>query len=190
MDEVETEATAPRRRSLRLKGWDYSQSAAYFITLCVHNQACLLGAISKGKMQLSPAGSMITRIWLGMPEYNPGLVLDEYVVMPNHFHALLGLIDPNIGRGQCPAPTGTQDLQVYSQRKLSVPDVVRKFKTLSITEFSSGVRDAGWPPHGRHLWQRGYFDRVVRNEQELESCREYIFNNPLSWHLDRKSSSV
>lgn len=87
-----------RRKSPRLKGWDYSKRGIYFITICVHRYRCLLGKIHKGKMLLNAAGEMVQDVWLSLPEYNPGLIQDVFVVMPNHFHAVLGLVDPQIGR--------------------------------------------------------------------------------------------
>ncbi|MBI3126613.1 MAG: hypothetical protein HYZ11_03310 [Candidatus Tectomicrobia bacterium] len=96
---------AHRRRSVRLKGWDYASRGAYFVTVCVQGRECRLGEIAGGKMRLSEAGAMVQRTWEELPSKYPGMEIDAFVVMPNHIHGIIVLIDP-VGAGPraCPGP--------------------------------------------------------------------------------------
>ena len=142
-------------------------------------------------MLLNGAGEMVRDVWLSLPEHNPGLIQDVFVVMPNHFHGVIGLIDPHIGRGQGPARTSSNN---YSANRLQadkenakligVPDIVRKFKTLTMRDYRRGVIEKGWPRYDGHLWKRSYADHIIETERDLENHRAYTFNNPLKWHLD------
>lgn len=188
-----SEPPRPRRKQLRLKGWDYSRGGIYFLTLCVHGRRNLFGHIAGGKVDLSPAGRMIEEVWAGMPDHNPGLVLDALVVMPDHFHAIIGLIDPWPGRGQCLAATPDRDAHPATAADVgdaparpSVPGVVRKFKTYTMRHYRDGVEGRGWPAYDRHLWQRGYTDHIIVADADLEHHRDYIWNNPLNWELQRR----
>ena len=148
--------TQPKRRKHhRLTDYDYSLGGIYFITLCLQHRLSLFGEIIEGEMLLDPAGQMVERIRLAMPDYNPGLVLDCHVVMPNHFHAVIGLIDPEIRRGRCPSTTGKGEAEnetvPKSQTKLSLHDIVRKFKTLTGRDYGQGVRASGWKPYDKQL---------------------------------------
>jgi len=95
-----------RRKPQRLPGFNYAQGYAYFITICIENRLNLFGEVcSDGKVVLNSAGEMVGNVWLAMPEDNSGLVLDEFVVMPDHFHAILGFVDPWFWSGQCRSAT-------------------------------------------------------------------------------------
>jgi putative transposase len=181
----------PSRRSLRLRGYDYSQGGAYFVTICTESRRCVFGAIKDGQMQLNAIGTMIQRVWGGLPEHYSGLDVDEFVVIPNHLHGILVLAcadaatpaDNRQGPGRArqePAPTG----------RLSLPEIVRRFKTFTSYEYRKGLSSPGSPPEGGTLWQRNFYEHVIRNERDLAAAREYIANNPLQWHLDRENPDV
>ena len=180
------------RRSIRLKGWDYSSPNYYFITLCVQNRENLFGNIVNGKMMLTEIGSMIEETWLVMQIKYSGIAVDEFVVMPNHIHGILGLHvgaaphacpfastielgqeDP--GQTQGSAPTG---------KFLSLSDMIRQFKTRTTKKYSENVIRSNWPEFHKRLWQRNYYEHIIRNEKELEQIREYILNNPAHWQDD------
>ena len=158
------------RRSIRLPNYDYSQSGAYFITICVQNHNCLFGRIlttvDGAELQLNAQGLMVHDAWNEMPAKHPGLVLEEYIVMPNHFHALV--ISDASDQG-C---------------KYNLSEVVHRFKTLTTKRYAHGVRKYGWPKFPGRLWQRNFWERVIRNEKELEAIRDYISYNPAKWEDD------
>ena len=174
-----------------MKEWDYSRRGIYFITICVHNRACLFGSITDGAMQLNPAGEMVKDAWANMPDFNPGLILDVFVVMPNHFHAIAGLIDPAIIASKAVSKddsTAIDKPDLAGQKAMEKPahlsGIVRKFKTFTMSQYKQGVARRCWPPYNKHLWQRSYADHIIETERDLQNHREYIYNNPLKWHLD------
>ncbi len=184
------------RRTIRLQGYDYSSPGAYFITICTQNHECLFGEISNRKMILNAAGQMITTILQQIPDHYPGNDIDEFVVMPNHIHTIIfvgagpracpfkiitclpenGQPTENrqprgrIGQPQGVAPTG-----------LPLPDIVSRIKTMTTKQYSDGVKQSGWQPFNGKLWQRNYYEHIIRNESELYQIREYIDNNPANW---------
>ena len=158
------------RRSLRLKGFDYAQARAYFITVCTQNRESAFGCVDDGDMRLNDAGRMVRSVWEGLPDRFPGMELDDFVVMPNHVHGIAvfvgaGLALPEENGAASSAPT--------------LGDVVRAFKSLSAIHVNRLLRRSG------PLWQRNYYEHVIRNERELDRIREYIATNPLKWALDR-----
>ncbi len=159
------------RRSVRLKGYDYTRDGAYFVTLCTHAKSCHFGSISDGRMRLNEAGSMVDHAWARLPEIYPGVALDEFVTMPNHLHGIIVLGD----RSSAQATDGV---------RLSLGEVIKRFKTWTGSRYNKGVREAGWPPFQARLWQRNYHDRIIRDELELERIRHYIHHNPLDWRDD------
>jgi REP element-mobilizing transposase RayT len=180
---VEDEASLPNRRSLRLADFDYGQAGAYFVTICTFGRAALLGTIREGRMLLSAVGSIVEEEWLRTPEIRPQVVLDEYMIMPNHLHGII-FIDREPPRElgtttpvSCDDRTGLiRNLQSPSQ---SVGSIVRGFKAAS----TSRARKLA---NGRvELWQRDFYDHVIRNEPDLTRVRTYIVNNVQQWELDR-----
>ena len=165
------EHDAHSRRSIRLKHYDYSQAGAYFVTICTHARACVFGDVVDGAMVLNDAGKMAAQCWRAIPEHFPHVALDVFVVMPNHVHGILFIHDApeNVGANNySPMPRGTSK---------TVGAVVRGFKT-GVTKWArchTAVRD---------VWQRNYYEHVIRDEASLLQIREYINNNPLQWALD------
>lgn len=173
-----------------MQGYDYSHSGAYFVTICTQNRTCLFGPVVDGVMVLNDAGWMVQTVWDEMPQYYTCIETDEFVIMPNHIHGIVVLVgEPPRGRpdsmyctdggnrtdsgqAQGPAPT------------LSLPDVVHRFKTMTTKRYTDGVKLSGWQPFPGKLWQRNYYERIIRNETELNKIRQYIVNNPLNWQTD------
>jgi len=164
-----------QRRSIRLAHYDYSQDGAYFLTLCVHDRACLFGEVVDGVMFLNELGQMVTSDWLRSPVIRPQIVLDEFVVMPNHFHAIVTV--EISGRGVL--PYAHPRFQSQSQ---SLGAIVRGFKSATTTLINAMRNFPGAP-----VWQRNYYEHVIRNESELTRIRDYIVNNPYQWSLDREN---
>ncbi len=169
----------PRRRSVRLSGYDYSSAGAYFVSFVVQGRLCLFGEVVDGEMCLNGAGKMVRRVWEGMPERFPYIVMDAYVVMPNHMHGVVFLSQTAAAADASTGET-VQDVPTLG-------DVVRVFKSLTTVEYGKGVRGMGWVRYEKRLWQRNYYERVVRNGSEMRAVREYIANNPRNWELDREN---
>lgn len=174
------------RKPTRLRKFDYSRPGAYFVTVCVQGRACLFGEIVGEVMRPNDIGRMVRAVWGELPQHFPGIGPDEFVVMPNHVHGiiLLGsaldvgapLVGARTGAGTRPAPT--------------LGSIVGAFKSLSTNGYIRGVKEFGWPAFDGKLWQRNYYEHIIRNEHELNSTREYIENNPLQWALDRENPQM
>jgi len=157
------------RRSIRLKGYDYSGPGAYFVTICTRNRMCMFGHIATGEMRLNDAGQMVQSVWDGIPAHYTGIETDAFVVMPNHVHGIVIIA----------GATG-----------MSLPDVVHRFKTMTTKRYVDGVKQNGWPWFDGKLWQRNYWEHIIRNEHELNRVREYITNNPAKWDMDHQNPNI
>ncbi len=169
-----------RRQSLRLKGYDYTQAGAYFVTIVVQDGSCLFGEVACEEMRLNDAGEMVCRVWEALPLRFPGMELDMFVIMPNHVHGIVVIdtatADPGAGApGVAPAGLG---------------NVIGAYKSLTTVEYARGVKTMAWPPFRDRLWQRNYYEHVVRNDEALTGIREYIVNNPARWSFDRENPLV
>lgn len=173
------------RRSIRLKGYDYSQSGAYFITITTQDRECLFGNIIQGEMILSVQGQMIEKVWSEMSIHYPGIETDRFVVMPNHIH---GIIILNVGVSPCARPNNREEEQIQEPiPTMSLPDVIQRFKSLTTARYREGVLLHQWEPFKGRLWQRNYYEHVIRDEESLNKIREYILNNPLNWEMDEEN---
>ncbi|MEA2015034.1 MAG: transposase [Thermodesulfobacteriota bacterium] len=168
------------RRSIRLKGYDYSQAGAYFVSICTQNRECLFGKITDGQMVLNDAGKIVADEWIKTGAIRNNVALDEWVVMPNHFLGIL-VVDDRRGTARR-APTIEQFGQPVSN---SIPTIIRSFKS-AVTKRINEIRKTP----GKKLWQRNYYEHIIRDENELNRIREYIVNNPMKWGLDRENPDV
>ena len=258
------------RRSIRLKGYDYTSSDAYFLTLCTHQRQCLFGHIVDGVMHLNDWGQIVERGWLAIPTHNPHVVLDEFVVMPNHIHGIVIIGDDDgdgdDGRGEAFAPGSVGEDQKSLPQMLrplrpqespgsveedqkslpqmlrplrpqespgsveedqkSLPQMLRPYGLLGSVGndqkllpqmlrpqespgSASPLRPNGTQPgsigaivqtfkshttrkinritqsKGKTLWQRNYYEHIVRNQESLQKIRSYIQMNPRSWASDQ-----
>ena len=169
----------PNRQSIRLKEYDYSQAGAYFVTLCTLNRKCLFGSITESKMILNTVGRIVADSWIWLSEQYDYVTLDESIVMPNHLHGIIVIEDqrhPTAG-GSRAAPT--------IERRKSLGELVGAFKTIS-TKKLNRMRLT----QGTRLWQRNYYEHVIRNDEEMNRVREYISYNPQKWELSRDNPAV
>lgn len=190
----------PNRKSIRLKGYNYSQPGAYFITICTQNRKCLFGEIINGKMIFNDAGKMVENEWVNLPHRFTNIQLNEYVIMPNHFHAILEIIpvgatlvvaqnnnnikknnyvNPNNGQPQGIAPTNE-----------TVGAIIGAFKSIVTVNYIRGVKTKKWQQFNKKLWQRNYWEHIIRNEQELNKIHKYIQNNPKNWQMEKLNGGV
>ncbi|WP_373497934.1 transposase [Desulfococcus sp.] len=176
------------RRSIRLQGYDYSQAGAYFVTTCTQNRECLFGHIVDGEMRLKDAGKIVADEWMKTATIRHEIELDEWVVMPNHFHGIVVIAgDPVGAHGRAPlrhirAPLPPPDAAERMLRRppKSLGSLVAGFKS-AVTIRVNELRKTP----GAKLWQRNYWEHIVRNECELNRIREYIRNNPARWETDK-----
>lgn len=181
------------RRSIRLKGYDYSQAGLYFITICLQNRACLLGEIVDGEMQLNDAGKMIENEWLKLPERFPNIQLHEYMVMPNHFHAILEIVAQNdavaqnngVDNSAQGQPQAKGQPQGVAPAGKILGDMIGAFESITTVEYIRGVKNKNWNRFNRKLWQRNYWEHIIRNENEYRRISQYIVNNPQKWENDK-----
>lgn len=162
----------PRRRSIRLSGYDYTSAGAYFVTICAQNGECLFGRIGEDGLSLNEAGQMVDAAWQRLPERFPTLKLDAHVIMPNHFHAVLWIVENDVDDGN-------------AAHRPALGAIIGAFKSLTTQHFIRGVRERGWRPFDGRVWQRNYWEHVVRNEESLNDIRRYIQTNPERWIHDR-----
>lgn len=161
----------------------------YFITICTQNRECLFGEITDGAMQVNFAGKMIQKWWSELIKKFKDIELDEFIIMPNHIH---GIILINIvGATLC----GRPDLMNEQYQKTGQPhrvaptlgDIMDWFKTMTTNEYIVGVNMHGWPRFNGKLWQRNYYEHIIRNGDDLNTIREYIAMNPMRWAEDEEN---
>ncbi len=165
------------RKTLRLTDYDYSADGAYFFTIVTQKRLCLLGEIVDGCLTPNYAGDMIARWWRQLEEKFPPWQNDVFVVMPNHLHGIIITNNPGLG-------TTTEE---GAHTGAPLPRVIQWFKTMTTNEYIHGVKSNNWKPFARSLWQRSYFEHVIRDDNSLNRIRDYIQNNPDSWHLDKEN---
>ena len=199
------------RRSIRLIGYDYSKAGLYYLTFCVKNRACLYGDVINGKMKLNNAGIMIENQWLLLPKRFNNIKLHEYIVMPNHFHAILeivagatlvvapnkNMVAPNKNvvapNKNVVAPNknvvvdqkGATTRVAPTAMGKTVGDMVGAFQSITTVEYIRGVKTKNWKPFDGKLWQRNYWDQIIWNEKSFQNISKYIINNPSKWENDK-----
>jgi putative transposase len=195
------------RRSIRLKDYDYRSPGAYYVTAVTRGRLSFYGEIVNAELSFNAAGQMVERWWLELLNKFPTIELDEYVVMPNHFHGILVITDGDQGQGAHPGAPQPEhhddaadgvaadgvgaDLRVRpgpdGDARPSLPTIMQWFKTMTTNEYIRGVKTLGWPAFPGQLWQRDYYEHVIRNPAELDAIRLYIANNLTQWALDEEN---
>ena len=182
-----------RRRSIRLRGFDYSGSGAYFITVCTHQRQPLFGHIADGIMVLNAAGEMVESVWRELVNKFPGIRLHEFVTMPNHIHGVIEIMQP-VGADLCVCPelcVCPDGANAYkgeckgSHTGAPLPEIVQWFKTMTTNACIRGVKHDGWRPFAGRVWQRNYYEHVIRDQRAYLHIAGYIRSNPLQWPADR-----
>ena len=206
---TETVPATPHRNSIRLKGWDYAGEGWYFVTLVAFRRECLFGVIQKGEMTVNPLGKIVQECWEAIPAHFPNVTLDEFVIMPNHVHGIVVI------RNEEHLPIAAEALPVGAEAE-AVPGGARHASPLQepgrlrqvqepgrphgvtpgslgamIGSFKSSVsRRAGRELNSANLWQRNYYEHIIRNDRELEAIRHYIEINPERWTEDEENPSL
>jgi REP element-mobilizing transposase RayT len=169
------------RKQIRLRDYDYSGDGGYFITICTSNREDLLGGISNQGIELNETGKIVEQWWQKLEIKFTNITLDYHVIMPNHIHGIIMMSEGVMDVGaihELPLPRGR-----IERRRMLIPKVIGYFKMNSAKHINILRKATGDP-----LWQRNYYEHIIRNEKELSRIREYIQNNPLKWDLDRENS--
>jgi REP element-mobilizing transposase RayT len=181
------------RRSIRLKGYDYSRSGMYFVTVCVERSGGfqtrhygtrphIFGKIENGEMVLNEYGQILQMVWNELPQHYANIQLGEFVIMPNHIHCIIIITNVDnggiVGAGLKPAPTPPDTTTTPRNHGLS--EFVRALKTFSARKIND-LRNM----RGEKLWQRNYYESIIRNEQSYIHIANYIINNPKNWGKDK-----
>ena len=187
----------PNRRSIRLKGYDYSQSGAYFITICTFNRQHLFGEVTGDRTELSAYGRIAYEEWFKTATLRKNVLLyeNEFVIMPDHIHGILWLL-PHPSDSE-PTPQHQQEDKTEQQLDVpantpkheqfgvptrnSVPTVIRAYKSATTKRINESHN-----PFNQSIWQRNYYERIIRNEVSLERVRNYINDNPRKWYENKK----
>ncbi len=170
-----------RIESARLKGWDYSNPGLYFVTICTHNRGCFFGDVVDGEMHLSPIGEIVAEEWQKTPTIRPNVMLDEWVVMPNHVHGIV-VIGDTVETPRRGVSTGRGVSTNANWKPNSLGSIINQFKLICTKRiWALGNSD--------FRWQARFYDHIVRNERELNEIRNYILGNPSKWDADRNNPS-
>jgi putative transposase len=183
--------TEKRRQTIRLQSFDYTSSGAYFVTICTHEKQMLFGEIVDGEMVLNELGLIVREEWFQSQIIRKEIELDAFIVMPNHLHGVVWIandkiaespLTSNVGaHGRAPLRKPNNELPSVRAKK-SLGSFVAGFKsacTKRINEFRQTPRIP--------IWQRNYYERIIRNDDELNAVRTYIENNPQTCHDDEEN---
>ncbi len=181
----------PERKRLRLKDYDYTSAGAYFVTICVHRQFQhfnIFGKIEDQKLKLNEYGEIVSACWADLPNHYFNIELDEYIIMPDHVHGIIKIINDrvpndvvrnhdNVGNGFKPFPTPSSSFKPVRTSSLGIkkhglPEFIRGFKTFS----SRRINESKFKQ--RFQWQKSYYDTIIGNKITLYAIRQYIKNNP------------
>ncbi|MBK8127638.1 MAG: transposase [bacterium] len=191
-----------RKNSLRLQRHDYRHPRTFFVTICVEGRHKLFGEVVNATMLLNEFGEAVKIEWKKTAEIREAIWLDEFMIMPNHFHAILRIDDTYIGPfagparnvdvgadGNPPAPSEADHSRVTVKttyaRTAPLSTIIAAFKRAT-TKRINEIRGT----KGVEVWQRSFYDRIIRNERELGLARQYIMDNPLNWELDKENPDL
>ena len=181
------------RKSIRLKGYDYSQAGLYYITICVKDRRCLFGNIENREMILNDAGRIANECWLNIPEHFPNVVLHEHVIMPNHVHGIIELVGANnhspemdlpesfcdeMGAKNVSNEMGAKNVSPLRSPSKTVGSIVRGYK-IGVTKWFRSNGNMG------NIWQRNYWEHIIRDDQSYQRISGYIIDNPKNWDNDK-----
>jgi REP element-mobilizing transposase RayT len=156
----------PIRQSVRLRNFDYTSNGAYFVTICTQNRACILGEVADQSVALTISGRIVDQHWRAIPTNFPNVTLDMHIVMPNHIHGIIVL-------------QRFKQVELVNSATPGLGDIVRAFKARVTIETRRSTGNLAVP-----IWQRNYYEHVIRSDEELNRIRQYITDNPSNWDVD------
>jgi putative transposase len=169
----------PTRKPLRLPNRDYSHAGPYFVTICTHNKSCFLGVVRDEHIYLTPAGQTARDVWYSLPERFSTLVFGEFIIMPNHLHCILAFVGAGL------APPIRVGAKGDGQRPYSLSMVIGAFKSISAIKINRLLKRSGRP-----VWQRSYYDHIIRDGNDMRNAQRYILENPMRWSMDPEYSAA
>lgn len=172
------------RRSIRLKGFNYSSDGAYFVTICTQDREMLFGDINNGKMVLNDIGKMVNYYWFQIPVKFPSIELGQSQIMPNHIHGIIFICR---GGPMCPPNESGLTRRSTPTINPTLGTIIQWFKTMTTNNYINNVKNLNWVPFDKRVWQRNYYEHIIRNEKDLNKISKYILNNPLIWYRDRNN---
>jgi REP element-mobilizing transposase RayT len=200
------------RQSIRLRGYDYRQQGLYFITICTQHRLPLFGKVVDGIMQHNDAGNMINVQWHEMARKFPNIVLHEFITMPNHIHGIIEIMNDSVGANLCVRPNlngvrpvvdnvcsdlngirpvengdchdSTADDIKGAHADAPLHQMIQWVKTMTTNAYIRGVKSSNWQPFDGKLWQRNYYEHIIRDQQAYDHISQYIANNPITWQDD------
>ncbi|HWR66416.1 MAG TPA: transposase [Bellilinea sp.] len=176
----------PHRKLQRLGGYDYSQNGIYFITICTQNRMCLFGAATKEGIELYTAGKMVSGIFENVSNIYADIKVEHFVVMPNHIHGLLSIQHDSLAKNDEIDKDGTTRRSFPT----SVSEFVQRFKTLTTKYYIDGVRNGLYPPFNKKIWEKSFYDHIIRDKTDFLNHWQYIDQNPLKWLEDKYFKST
>ena len=185
---MDSNARQHKRRSIRLQGYDYSQVGAYYITVCTRDRECLFGDVVDGQMQLNEAGKIIQSVWYELPHSYEGVALNAFIITPNHVHGVIVISAPVGAIHESPLPSDKSRAtaeRVPDRRRMLLAKLVGRFKMVTAKQINALRGSSGKP-----LWQRSYYEHVIRDDRSLNRIGQYIADNPAQWDFDCENPSV
>ena len=176
------------RKINRLKNYDYSHNGYYFVTICTKNHEHFFGEVENVTMQLNEFGKIAKKCWLEIPEHFPDIILDEFIIMPNHVHGIIIIENNNTGnKNFC----SLQEIPWQTTLSKSLSSIIRGFK-IGVTKCArrSNTGNKNFCSLPERIWQKSFYDHIVRNEKSLFYIREYIQNNPVKWLLEKERNHL
>jgi REP element-mobilizing transposase RayT len=174
------------RHSIRLKGYDYSLAGMYFITICCQEMVCRFGKIKNGEMVLNDAGMVAQQCWLEIPRHFPHVILHEYVVMPNHVHGIIVLADTVVGaKNFSPVSISCGENGIWAKNFSPLPPPPLHGTSRTIGSIIRGFKIGVTKQLGFSIWQRNYYEHIIRNELAYQNISNYIMRNPEKWQNDK-----
>ena len=191
-----------RIESTRLPGWDYSQSAYYFVTICCKDRISFFGQVTNGIMQRSAIGAIVAEEWQHTEQIRPNVTLDEWIMMPNHLHGIIILrqdktvetdrrpafhLESEVETGRWPVfpvkpkkETGHRPVSTSQLKSQSLRAIIGQFKSVCTKRlWKQGFQNFGWQPR--------FYEHIIRTDEALYKAREYIRNNPVKWEVDKEN---
>lgn len=198
-DNIETVQYKYNRRSLRLKHYNYAKAGFYFITICAQNKEHLFGSIVEGIMDLNVAGEMVNVLWFNIVKDFNNVSLHEFVIMPNHIHGIIEIVGADSISAREPMRNHEPTNEIQSQRAEmdsqradmesapTLSKIIQSFKRHTTLQYIKMVKNGTLPPFNKRIWQRNYYEHVIRDDADYERVATYTINNPKTWDDDALS---
>lgn len=161
------------RKSIRLKDYDYSKSGLYFITICCKDNACIFGEIYNGEMNLNDLGNIAKSCWIQIPDHFPNAILHEFIIMPNHVHGIIELINLDDSKSEMNNVNMFQNMIPKS-----IGSIIKGFK-IGVTKWARANSNI------EKVWHRNYYEHIIKNQISYQNISSYIVNNPKKWNDDK-----